>query len=133
MGMENMGGVKPGNIVWFEVPVDDTGRAKDFYAKLFGWNIEAMPGAPGDYHMMKTGGPDASPDGGMLLRQNPGHRGICTYFLVESVNDAVAKVQSLGGTVCVPKTPVPSMGWFAMCTDTEGNVFAVWEPDQAAK
>jgi hypothetical protein len=30
------------------------------------------------------------------------------------------------------KTPVPGMGWFAQLSDTEGNVFAVWELDPAA-
>jgi predicted enzyme related to lactoylglutathione lyase len=28
--------------------------------------------------------------------------------------------------------PVPGMGWFAQLKDTEGNVFAIWEPDSAA-
>jgi hypothetical protein len=27
---------------------------------------------------------------------------------------------------------VPGMGWFAQLTDTEGNLFAIWELDPAA-
>jgi hypothetical protein len=122
-----------GNVVWFEIPVDDMNRSKRFYSELFGWKFSGMPGAPGNYHMMDTGGADASPDGGMLQRQNEGHRGILTYFLVESVDAAVAKAQSLGGTLCMPKTPVPGKGWFAICIDTEGNQFAVWEPQENPK
>ena len=29
-------------IAHFDIPADDTERAKDFYEKLFGWKIEAM-------------------------------------------------------------------------------------------
>jgi predicted enzyme related to lactoylglutathione lyase len=32
----------------------------------------------------------------------------------------------------MPKTPVKGMGWFAYLTDTEGNVFAIWETDEKA-
>ena len=49
------------------------------------------------------------------------------YVQVESVADSAAKVEELGGKVIMPKTPVPGMGWFAHFSDTEGNVFALWE------
>ena len=32
------------NIVHFEIPADDIQRAKTFYANLFGWKIESLPG-----------------------------------------------------------------------------------------
>ena len=28
--------------------------------------------------------------------------------------------------------PVPSMGWFAVCGDTEGNEFGLWQTDPNA-
>jgi len=121
-----------GNLVWFEVPADDTGRAKKFYGELFGWKFDAMPG-PIDYWHMDTGGPDASPDGGLMKRQNPGQKGITNYILVESVDEAITKVQKLGGQVCMPKTAVPNMGFFGICQDTEGNMFGVWQQDSNAK
>jgi len=62
----------------------------------------------------------------MLARQHPGHI-VTNYVTVASVNAAVSKVEKLGGKVCVAKTEVPQMGWFAVCRDTEDNVFAVWE------
>ena len=33
----------------------------------------------------------------------------------------------------MPKTAVPKVGWFAYCTDTEGNVFGIMVVDAAAK
>ena len=119
------------NIVWFEIPADDLKRARSFYSKLFGWKMDRFPG-PKEYWHIDTAGPDASPDGGLLPRQNPGHRGITNYIMVPSVNKAAAKVQKLGGVVCMPKTAVPHMGWFVICQDTEGNMFALWEKDETA-
>ncbi len=71
-----------------------------------------------------TGGKDASPDGGLMPRMYPG-QGITNYVAVPSVSRAAAKVQKLDGAVCTPKTEVPGMGSFAVCKDTEGNVFAL--------
>jgi predicted enzyme related to lactoylglutathione lyase len=44
-----------------------------------------------------------------------------------------AKVQKLGGKICMPKTAVPRMGYFAICQDTENNSFGLWEKDDTAK
>jgi predicted enzyme related to lactoylglutathione lyase len=27
---------------------------------------------------------------------------------------------------------VPGYGWFAACTDTEGNAFSLWQSDESA-
>jgi predicted enzyme related to lactoylglutathione lyase len=121
-----------GSIVWFEIPADNVERAKGFYRDLFGWKMEQFPG-PHEYWHLDTGGADASPDGGLMKRQNPGQQGITTYFYVPSVDQFVAKVQKLGGKIHMPKTPVPQMGYFAICQDTENNMFALWEKNENAK
>lgn len=122
------------SIVWFEIPADDLGRAKTFYSKLFGWKINAFPGMPGGkrYFHIDTGGPDASPDGGMMQRNYAGES-ITNYVIVPSVSKAAAKVEKLGGKICKPKTAVPQMGYFVVCADTEGNTFALWERSEKAK
>jgi len=86
-----------------------------------------------EYWHMDTGGADASPDGGILKRQNPGHQGITNYVGVASVLKSAAKVEKLGGKICMPKQAVPNMGYFAICQDPEGNTFALWEKDANAK
>ncbi len=120
------------SIVWFEVPANDLNRAKKFYQSMFGWKFAKLPAAINDYWHIDTGGPDASPDGGMMLRMHP-QQPITNYISVPSVNKASVKVEKLGGTVCKPKTAVPGMGYFAICLDTEGNTFAVWEMNDRAK
>ncbi len=114
----------PASIVWFEIPADDLPRAKSFYSDLFGWKIEAMPDMP-DYLHIDTGGPDASPDGGLMSRKHPGQP-ITNYIMVPSVTRAAAKVEKLGGKICMTKTAVPQMGYFVVCQDTERNTFSLW-------
>ncbi len=124
------------NVVWFEIPADDLERAKKFYRSLFGWKINRFPGMPAagveGYHHIDTGGPDASPDGGLMKRMYP-QQGITQYVNVPSVTKAAAKVEKLGGKVCVAKSAVPQMGYLAICQDTEGNTFALWEMNPKAK
>jgi len=121
----------PASLCWFEIPADNVERAKKFYSAMFGWKISKFPGGM-EYWHMDTGGADASPDGGLMARKNPGQP-IINYICVASVDKAMAKVKKLGGNICVPKTAVPGMGFFAVCTDTEKNVFGVWEGAEQAK
>jgi uncharacterized protein len=119
------------SIVWFEIPADKPERAKTFYHKLFGWKIHPFPGML-DYSHIDTGGPDASPDGGLMKRRHPG-QSITNYVNVASVAKSAATVEKLGGKVCVTTTAVIQMGYFAVCQDTEGNTFALWERNEKAK
>ncbi len=119
------------SLVWFEIPADDIKRAKSFYGALFGWKINAFPGMP-DYLHIDTGGGNDTPDGGLMSRKHP-QQSITQYVGVESVAKSAAKVTKLGGKICVPKAAVPQMGYFAVCQDTEGNSFALWERNEKAK
>lgn len=119
------------SIIWFEIPADNPKRAKKFYGSLFGWKIEKFPGVA-DYWHIDTGGGDDTPDGGLMVRKHP-QQPITNYISVASVADAMAKVEKLGGTICKPKTAVPQMGYFAICEDTEGNSFALWEVNDRAQ
>lgn len=119
-----------GSIVHFEIPVDDMERARKFYSELFGWKIEKVPG-PMEYWMI-TPHDEKAVRGGMMPKQQPEHT-ITDYFAVPSIDEYLGKVQNLGGQVVVPKMPVPGMGYFAYCVDTEKNVFAIWETNPEAK
>lgn len=119
------------SIVWFEIPADNPERAKMFYSSLFGWNIKRFPGMT-EYWHIDTGGGDDTPDGGMIASKHPG-QSITNYVRVKSVTKSMAKVEKLGGKVCMPKTAVPQMGYFAICQDTENNTFALWEMNASAK
>jgi predicted enzyme related to lactoylglutathione lyase len=115
-----------GKIVHFEIPSGDTGRAKGFWGSLFGWEFQSFDG-PMEYHMIQGTEP-----GGGLHPAEAGQSGLTVYFDADDVAATSARIEELGGTVVMPKTPVPSMGYFAICKDTEGNSFGIWESDESA-
>jgi uncharacterized protein len=123
-------------IVHFEVPADDVERSRKFYSDLFGWKFEKWPGMESgmEYWIINTtdneGGKAVG--GGMMKRQNP-QQGITNFIDVTSVDEYSAKVQSLGGKIVAPKQAVPTMGYFAVCLDTENNTFGIWETNPNAK
>jgi uncharacterized protein len=123
-------------IVHFEVPADDVERSRKFYSDLFGWKMEKWPGMESgmEYWIINTTDNEGSKavGGGMMKRQNP-QQGITNFIDVTSVDEYSAKVQSLGGKIVAPKQAVPTMGYFAVCLDTENNTFGIWETNQNAK
>jgi uncharacterized protein len=70
--------------------------------------------------------------GGAITNMEPGKRGIRPYFDVDDINAGAARVKELGGEAEEPG-PVPGMGWFAICRDTEGNDFGLWQNDPSAQ
>jgi predicted enzyme related to lactoylglutathione lyase len=128
-------------IVHFEIPSDDIERSRNLYNKLFGWNIEKWTGsmpatAEGmEYWLLSTVDDKGNKalGGGMMKRQSPQQQGITNYFDAKSVQESSANVERLGGKVIIPKSPVPGMGYMAVCTDTENNGFGIYEADQTAK
>ncbi len=119
-------------IVHFEIPANNPEKLSGFYKDLFGWKFEKMSmGEQGDYWMIETkaGQDSAGANGGMMKKMDPNQRPV-NYVLVESVDDFTKKIQSLGGKITMPKTPIPSMGAFAVALDPEGNAFGVFESSQ---
>ena len=127
-------------IVHFEIPSDDVERSKSFYSELFGWNIEKWPGSEKvpegmEYWMITTTDDKGNKalTGGMMKRQNAQQHGITNFIDVKSIDEYSSRVEQLGGKIVTPKMPVPGMGYFATCLDTENNSFAIWETDSKAK
>ena len=68
---------------------------------------------------------------GMGLRGEPEQR-ITNFIGVPSVDEHIKKIESAGGKV-LNKLPVPGWGYMAMCLDTEGNLFGIWEENENAE
>jgi predicted enzyme related to lactoylglutathione lyase len=129
-------------IVHFEIPSDNLERTKKFYTELFGWKMEKMSGTgQREYWTFSTttndrgsgsGGEQRTVSGGMMERQMP-QEPIIIYVGVDSVTEYSNKIERLGGKVIKQKTEVPGYGWFAICTDTENNGFALWEANTNTK
>ena len=115
-----------GKAVHFEIPAGDTSRSREFWSALFGWQWQTMEG-PFEYHMTRID--DTS--GAAVLPAEGATPGIRVYFDVDDINAATARVKELGGQ-CDEPQPVPGMGWFATCKDTEGVDFGLWQIDPQA-
>jgi hypothetical protein len=116
-----------GDFTHIEIPADDPGRARTFYEALFGWSFPPeVPGFEG-YHMFTTPVGQEGLGGAIGKRGEMAPDKLRTYINVTSVDEALARVSDLGGTVVQARMEVPGQGWFGVFTDTEGNELAVWE------
>ena len=64
-----------------------------------------------------------------LMAGEPGHPTF--YFDTDDIDASIATVRELGGKA-EDKSPVPTHGWFAACSDSEGNAFSLWQSDSTA-
>jgi uncharacterized protein len=112
-----------GKIVHFELPAADAGRAKAFWGGLMGYEFRDMEG-PVEYHMF-----DGEPAGAIYPSESPGS-GPIVYFGVADIDAAVERARELGGQA-EDKQPIPHVGWFAHCRDTEGNNFSLFQADDS--
>ncbi len=120
-------------VVHFEIPTDDLARAKEFYGSIFGWQLQDVEGM--DYTMVVTTPVDqktqmATEPGGInggMMQRNAETPAPVLVIGVDSIDDALKKVEANRGSVVTPKTPIPGMGAFAYFKDSEGNVLGVFE------
>lgn len=125
-------------VVHFEIQGSDPEALGKFYSELFAWTINRWGDAP--YWLIGTGAKDQPGiDGGLLKRNGPRpaegqsvNAFVCTVE-VASVDEYLARAQSLGGGVAVPKMPIPTVGWLAYAKDPDGNIFGLMQPDPTAK
>lgn len=119
-------------VVHFEISAEDPGRAAAFYRDALGWGVEKWDG-PMDYWLLMTGDEDTPGiDGGLNRRTPETFPGATATIDVTSVDETASKITEAGGTIVVPKTAVPGVGWLAYFADTEGNVFGMMEADESA-
>ncbi|MEZ5076899.1 MAG: VOC family protein [Solirubrobacterales bacterium] len=119
----------PGVPCWVDASEPDPAAAVEFYAGLFGWQLEdRMPAdASGSYFMAELGGGEvgaiSSPMGGA-----PPQAMWNTYVWVESADATAVKVGEVGGAVLAEPFDVFEAGRMAVCADREGAVFSLWQP-----
>ncbi len=123
--------------VHFEIPVENMKRAQTFYKELFGWEITSAGDDFDDYYIVQTVSTDkdGTPkepgiNGGMLQKTNP-DQPIINYISVKDIDAALAKVESLGGSILMPKMPIEGIGWNCVVKDTEGNTFGMIQKKSA--
>lgn len=121
----------------FEIPADDTNRARSFYEKTFGWKTAEWPMADGSSYVgLHTGPTDEKNmiketgfiNGGMFKRGgNFAPKGVVITPVVQDINASIEKVKANGGKIVAEPKTIPDMGIYAYIQDTEGNVIGLWQ------
>lgn len=108
---------------WVDCCFEDVKAAKNFYGKLFGWDIEFD--ADEQYGMcLKNGHPAAA------ITPNMGDEFLgawSVFFATDDVAGVTERVKAAGGTVVFEPMEIPGLGRTACYRDPEGALFGVWD------
>ena len=112
-----------GSFNWNQLNVTDLEKATAFYSGLFGWRISSEMG-------MVLGHLDGPPFVSFLPipEGTPhAHSHWLGYVWTEDLDRSHALALQLGATCCVPPTPIPGIGRFAVHLDPRQGLFALYE------
>lgn len=122
-------------VSYFEIQAANLDRAKDFYAKVFGWHFIKDDTIPIPYWRIEMAGLY----GGLLQRQvtEPASRYGTNAFVcsiqVDNFDKMTKSIIENGGRIALKKIAVVGKCWQGYFLDTEGNVFGLFQVDDKAK
>jgi uncharacterized protein len=117
--------------VHFEIPANEPEKVMEFFKKTFGWNFQQF--GTEQYWVVMTGD-EKTPgiNGGLMKRRDP-NQPIVNSIDVPNIEEAIQNITKNGGTIVVPKMPIPTVGWMAYFKDPDGNIHGVYQNDPSAK
>jgi len=110
----------------------------EFYHRVFqwefelGWEYDTPNGRERYWHVVTGADYEVGINGGLTRREFPGQP-IGLGILVPSIDEYTIRVEKHGGKVIIGKQQLPKVGWFALCQDSEGNSFAIYQSAPPAK
>ncbi|QLE00351.1 VOC family protein [Galbibacter sp. BG1] len=120
----------PNPVNWFEIYVNDMGRAKKFYEDVFQTSLEHLPNPNDDGLEMYTfpSNMEKHGSGGAIVRMDgvsPGNNSTIIYFGSNDCGVEQERIAPAGGTIFKPKMSIGEYGFIVLASDTEGNMFGV--------
>ncbi|MFB7948895.1 VOC family protein [Kitasatospora phosalacinea] len=117
----------PGSLGWVELATREPRSAAEFYARVFGWSVNA-----GEmYTRFGLGGSDF---GGMMDMSDQFPAEVAPYwmpyFVVADVDLGAERAALLGATVTLPPTDVPDGPRLAVLHDPQGALFGIHAVEQ---
>lgn len=114
---------------WIELATSDAAAARDFYARLFGWQVEVSPDPQyGGYGIAKLGEADAA---GITPKQSPeAPNAWGLYIGCDDVDATATRVEAAGGTVVMAPFDVGDQGRMAVFQDPSGAFISAWKANQ---
>ncbi len=121
----------PGVPCWADTTQPDSDAAGEFYAGLFGWELENImpPDAPGKYLNARLPGGDVGAISSQPEGAPPG-AAWNTYVWVDDADETARKAREAGGTVLQEPFDIFDSGRMATFADPEGAVISVWQPKE---
>lgn len=120
---------KANPVGWFEIYVDDLGRAAKFYETVLATKLEQLPSPQAELKMMAFPMEmEAAGAAGALCRMEgvkPGGGGTLVYFKCEDCGTEASRVEAAGGQIQQAKTPIGEYGFMVLAVDPEGNMFGL--------
>ncbi|EPS44693.1 hypothetical protein H072_1328 [Dactylellina haptotyla CBS 200.50] len=120
-----------GSVCWIQIPATDVARAKKFYQEYLDFDFKPTPEGykDEDIAMYTLKNPGGMLTGGITKTDanSVPSNGTILYFMVEDVDQALEKAESLGGKIRESKKPEGKHGLMGLFEDTEGNVHGVYQ------
>ena len=111
-------------VVYFEIGCRNGGKTREFFAKLFDWDITGADAGM----IINTAAPESI--GGHIVELAPEWGNYVTIYVeVEDLELYLAKAEELGGKTLVPPITLPGQGSFAWLAAPEGNIIGIWKPE----
>jgi uncharacterized protein len=113
-------------VAWVDLGSKDAAGSRDFYNKLFGWDVEVNPDPQyGGYALARVGGKDVA---GIGPTQSPDQPTAWSVYIgTDDLDGLSKKVQDAGGTVAAPAFAVGDQGRMAVYQDPTGAFISAWE------
>lgn len=122
--------ITKGKFVWYDLMTTDLEAAQQFYTRLIGWGTQDFEGGDKPYTMWTVG--ERPIGGSMALPEEAKQAGVPPHWLgfvtTTDVDETVKQAEGGGAIVRVPGTDIPTVGRFAILSDPQGAVFAVFSP-----
>jgi uncharacterized protein len=111
---------------WVDLATKDPTAARDYYGKLFGWQVDVNPDPQyGGYGRAQIDGQDVAGIGGT---QSPDQPTTWSLYIGTDDADALAKrVEAAGGTVAGAPFDVGDQGRMAVFRDPTGAFISTWQ------
>ncbi|HYI21992.1 MAG TPA: VOC family protein [Candidatus Limnocylindrales bacterium] len=116
-------------VAWIDLNSSDAPASRDFYGKLFGWDIEVTQDPQyGGYGMARQEGEDVA---GIGPAQDPNAPTAWSLYFGSKDLDAFSKkVTDAGGTVVMAPFDVGDQGRMAVYQDPTGAFFSAWQGER---
>ena len=100
-------------------------KARKFFGALLGWTVP--PFDPNKLTRIDTEAMSG------FMHDTDQLQGVHVYFSVGDIEEACARVESLGGEVRSITSDLPGFGRFATCVDDQGMEFRLHQPSRSDK